>query len=163
MVEAVEPFTLHPTSMSHIYKVFKHLKQLWMGLWQHTHTVTTTENCLHRILERILFEMWRELPPQNFGADSFWDFGGNRDNIICTKTGINVKQSYLLTYSPRVNFISPGQERRDSVDWDNRPDMTHALRALVTTWLMDLQTAVRSFDQITILQWLFSGQLSFST
>jgi len=21
----------------------EHLKQLWMGIWQHTHTVTTTE------------------------------------------------------------------------------------------------------------------------
>jgi hypothetical protein len=30
--------------MSHIYTVFEHLKQLWMGIWQHTHTaVTTTE------------------------------------------------------------------------------------------------------------------------
>ena len=43
MVEAVEPFKLYPTSMSYIYKVFEHLKQLWMGIWQHTHTVTTTE------------------------------------------------------------------------------------------------------------------------
>ena len=43
MVEAVEPFKLHPTSMSHIYMVFEHLKLLWMGIWQHTHTVTTTE------------------------------------------------------------------------------------------------------------------------
>ncbi len=43
IVEAVEPFKLHPTSMSYIYKVFEHLKQLWMGIWQHTHTVTTTE------------------------------------------------------------------------------------------------------------------------
>ena len=30
--EAVEPFKLHPTSMSYIYKVFEHLKQLWMGI-----------------------------------------------------------------------------------------------------------------------------------
>ena len=29
--------------MSSIYKVFEHLKQLWMGIWQHTDTVTTTE------------------------------------------------------------------------------------------------------------------------
>ena len=43
IVEAVEPFKLHPTSMSHIFKVFEHLKQLWMGIWQHIHTVTTTE------------------------------------------------------------------------------------------------------------------------
>jgi len=43
MVEAVEPFKLHPKSMPYIYKVFGHLKQLWMGIWQHTHTVTTTE------------------------------------------------------------------------------------------------------------------------
>jgi hypothetical protein len=43
MVEAEGPFKLHPTSMSYIYKVFGHLKQLWMGIWQHTHPVTTTE------------------------------------------------------------------------------------------------------------------------
>ena len=43
IVEAVEPFKLHPTSMSYIYKLYEHLKQLWMGIWQHTHTVTTTE------------------------------------------------------------------------------------------------------------------------
>ena len=29
--------------MSYIYKVFEHLEQLWMGICQHTHTVTTTE------------------------------------------------------------------------------------------------------------------------
>ena len=40
---AVEPFKLHTTSMSYIYKVFEHLKQLWMGIWQHNHTITTTE------------------------------------------------------------------------------------------------------------------------
>jgi hypothetical protein len=38
-----EPFKLHPISMSYIYKVFEHLKQLWMLIWQLTHTVTTTE------------------------------------------------------------------------------------------------------------------------
>ena len=43
--KTVEPFKLHPTSMSYIYKVFEHLKQLWMGIWQHIHTVTTTEVC----------------------------------------------------------------------------------------------------------------------
>ena len=29
--------------MSYIYKVFEHLEQMWMCIWQHTHTVTTTE------------------------------------------------------------------------------------------------------------------------
>jgi len=29
--------------MSFIYKVFEHLKQLWMGIWRHIHSVTTTE------------------------------------------------------------------------------------------------------------------------
>jgi len=29
--------------MSYIYKVFEHLKQLRMGIWQHTHTVATTD------------------------------------------------------------------------------------------------------------------------
>ncbi len=28
---------------SYIYKAFEHLKQLWMGIWQHIHTITTTE------------------------------------------------------------------------------------------------------------------------
>jgi len=41
--EAVEPFKLHPTSMAYIYKVFEHLKQLWMGIWQHLHSFTTTD------------------------------------------------------------------------------------------------------------------------
>ena len=43
IVDAVEPFKLHPTFMSYLNQVFEHLKQLWMGIWQHTHTVTTTE------------------------------------------------------------------------------------------------------------------------
>ena len=43
IVEAVEPFKLHPTSMSFIYKVFEHLTQLWMGIWRHIHSATTTE------------------------------------------------------------------------------------------------------------------------
>jgi hypothetical protein len=43
ITEAVEPFNLHPVSMSYIYKVFDHLKQLFMGIWQHTYTVTTTD------------------------------------------------------------------------------------------------------------------------
>jgi len=29
--------------MSYIYKVFDHLKQFLMGIWQHTHTVTTID------------------------------------------------------------------------------------------------------------------------
>jgi len=62
MVEAVEPFKLHPTSKSYIYKVFEHLKQLWMGIWQHTHTVTTTELSpdlgeLPEILDDVIVEM----------------------------------------------------------------------------------------------------------
>ena len=43
MVQAVEPFKLHPLYILYIYKVFEHLKQLWMVIWQHTHTITTTE------------------------------------------------------------------------------------------------------------------------
>ena len=43
IIDAVEPFKLYPTSMSYIYLVFEHLKQLWMGIWQPIHTTTTTE------------------------------------------------------------------------------------------------------------------------
>jgi len=30
--------------MSYIYKVFEHLKQLLIGIWQRIHTVTTTDD-----------------------------------------------------------------------------------------------------------------------
>ena len=43
MVEAVEPFKLHPTSMSYLYKVLEHLQLLGMGIWMHIHSVTTTD------------------------------------------------------------------------------------------------------------------------
>ena len=44
MVEAVEPFKLHPTFMSFKYEVFEHLQLLWMGRWLYTHTVSTTRD-----------------------------------------------------------------------------------------------------------------------
>ena len=43
MVEAVEPFKLHITSMSHLYEMFEHLQLLCIDIWLHTHTVTTTD------------------------------------------------------------------------------------------------------------------------
>jgi hypothetical protein len=43
IVEAVEPFTLHPISMSYLYEVFEHLQLLGMGIWMHIHSVTTTD------------------------------------------------------------------------------------------------------------------------
>jgi hypothetical protein len=42
-VEAIEPFKLHPISISYIYEAFEHLLRLWMGIWLHIHTVTTTD------------------------------------------------------------------------------------------------------------------------
>jgi hypothetical protein len=43
LVEAVEPFKLHPMSMACLYEVFEHLLRLWMGIWLHIHIVTTTD------------------------------------------------------------------------------------------------------------------------
>ena len=43
IVQAIEHFKLHSISISCIYKVFEQLKQLWVGIWQHIHTVTSTE------------------------------------------------------------------------------------------------------------------------
>jgi len=43
MVKAVEPFKMHSTSMSYLYEVFEHFQLLWMCIWLHTHTVTTTD------------------------------------------------------------------------------------------------------------------------
>jgi hypothetical protein len=42
LVEAVEPCKLHLLPMSYIHKVFEHLLRLWMGIWLHTQTITTT-------------------------------------------------------------------------------------------------------------------------
>jgi hypothetical protein len=43
LIEAVEPFKLHPMSMAYIFEVFEHFLRLWMYIWLHTHTVTTTD------------------------------------------------------------------------------------------------------------------------
>jgi hypothetical protein len=43
MVETVEPFKLHPTSIPYTYNKIEHLHLLWMGIWRHTHTGTTTD------------------------------------------------------------------------------------------------------------------------
>ena len=43
MVEAVEPFKLHPTSMSYKYEVFEHLQLLCIDTWLHTHSVIITD------------------------------------------------------------------------------------------------------------------------
>ncbi len=34
---------MNPISMSYKYYVLEHLTQLWMGIWQHIHAVTTTD------------------------------------------------------------------------------------------------------------------------
>ena len=44
MDEAVEPFKLHPISMTHIYKVFENLHLLWMGIWLYTHIIIATDH-----------------------------------------------------------------------------------------------------------------------
>ncbi len=43
LIEAVEPFKLHPISMSYIHMVFEPLLRLWMGIWLQTHTNNTTD------------------------------------------------------------------------------------------------------------------------
>ncbi len=43
LIEAVEPFKLHPISMLYVYKVFESLLRLWVGIWLPTHINTTTD------------------------------------------------------------------------------------------------------------------------
>ncbi len=43
LIEAIERFKLHPLSMAYIYEVCEHLLRMWMGIWLHTHTTTTTD------------------------------------------------------------------------------------------------------------------------
>ena len=51
--------------MSYKCKVFKHLKQLWMGIWQHTHTVTTTTDVSPDLgeLAEIIYDVNVEMIP----------------------------------------------------------------------------------------------------
>ncbi len=53
LVEAVESLKLHPMSMAYIHGVFERLLKLWMGIWLHTHTVTTIDTSpdLERLTE----------------------------------------------------------------------------------------------------------------
>jgi len=43
IVEAVEPFKLHHTSISYLYEVFEHLQLLCIDIWLHTHSVFITD------------------------------------------------------------------------------------------------------------------------
>jgi hypothetical protein len=52
--------------MSYIYKVFEHLKQLWMGIWQHTNTVTTTEVSPEGFPAEILDDVSVEMIPLRY-------------------------------------------------------------------------------------------------
>ncbi len=70
LFEAVEPFKLHPMSMSYIYEVFEHLLRLQMGIWLHIHIINTTDTSPD------LWEMAEILPdasvqtmPLRFGWD----------------------------------------------------------------------------------------------
>ncbi len=46
LIEAVEPFKLHPMSMLYIYEMLEHLLRLWRGIWLHIHIITTTDTYL---------------------------------------------------------------------------------------------------------------------
>ncbi len=66
LVEAVEPSKLHLMSMSYIHEVFEQLVRLWMGIWLHTHTITTIlwmnllkqKNCVRVVLHSYLELSW---------------------------------------------------------------------------------------------------------
>ncbi len=66
LVEDVEPCKLHPMSMSYIYEVFDCLLRLWMGIWHHTHPITTLlwinllkwKNCVRVVLHSYLEISW---------------------------------------------------------------------------------------------------------
>ena len=54
--------------MSYIYYVFEHHKQLWTGIWQHLHTITTTEVSpdLGELLAEILDDVSVEMIPVRY-------------------------------------------------------------------------------------------------
>ncbi len=68
LVEVVEAFKLHPTSMRYIHKRFEHLLRLWIGIWLHIHIITTTDTSpdLGKLAE-ILPDASAQTMPINFG------------------------------------------------------------------------------------------------
>ncbi len=67
-IAAVEPFKLHPTSMSYIHMVFECLFRLWMGIWLHIHNVTTTDASPELLkLAEILPDASVQTMPLHFG------------------------------------------------------------------------------------------------
>jgi hypothetical protein len=43
LIEAVEPFKLHPMSMTYLYAMFEHLLRLWIDIWLHIPIIITTD------------------------------------------------------------------------------------------------------------------------
>jgi hypothetical protein len=43
LVEAVDPCKMYTMSMPYIYERCEHLLRLWMGIWLHIHTITTSD------------------------------------------------------------------------------------------------------------------------
>ncbi len=68
LIEAVEPFKLHPMSMLYIYELFKCLLRLWMGIFLPTHIDTTayTFQDLQELVE-ILPDTSVQTMPLSFG------------------------------------------------------------------------------------------------
>ncbi len=66
LVEAVEPFKLHPMSMSYIYERFEHLLRLWMGIWLHIQTITSTDTSpdLWELAEILPYAIVQTMPLQ---------------------------------------------------------------------------------------------------
>ena len=54
-VDAVNHHLLHPTSILDVYKVFKHLDMLWMGIWVHPYTVIPVQ---------VILENWGKGEPK---------------------------------------------------------------------------------------------------
>ncbi len=50
LVESVKPFKLNPMSKWCIHEEFERLLRLWIGIWLHTHTITTKDSSLAEIL-----------------------------------------------------------------------------------------------------------------
>ncbi len=68
LIEALEPFKLHPMSMAYIYERFERLLRLWMGIWLFIHTVTTTDASLGLgKLAEILSDASVQTMPLHFG------------------------------------------------------------------------------------------------
>ncbi len=103
LIEAVEPFKLHPMCMSYVYETFEHLLRLWMGIWLYIYTVTTkaTSPDLWALTEILLDASVQTMPICfDWGCKTFQTASHVHGiHICCVWATSQVVDGHMVSYS----------------------------------------------------------------